>query len=86
MRALAALTVIASSLIPTAVQRREPIIDMHMHALAADGQGPPPLAMCAPFPEYPAWDPAIPYGEFFIATLKTLPARIQSGRQPPTTR
>jgi hypothetical protein len=25
-----------------------PIIDMHLHALAADGQGPPPLALCLP--------------------------------------
>jgi hypothetical protein len=31
-----------------------PIIDMHMHALAANDQEPPPLSMCTPFPEYTA--------------------------------
>lgn len=44
---------------------------MHMHALSADEQGPPPLAMCTPAPEYPAWDPATPYGDWFIAQFKT---------------
>jgi hypothetical protein len=41
MKALAAVIVLASSLPPSAAQQREPIIDMHMHALAADAQGPP---------------------------------------------
>jgi hypothetical protein len=57
-------------LIPAAAQQREPIIDVHMHALAADAQGPPPLAMCTPFPEYPAWDPATPYRDLFLAKFK----------------
>jgi uncharacterized protein len=57
-------------LVPTAAQQREPIIDVHMHALAADAQGPPPLAMCAPAPEYSAWDAATPYGDLFIAKAK----------------
>jgi predicted TIM-barrel fold metal-dependent hydrolase len=30
-----------------------PIIDMHLHASAADANGPPPLGLCAPFPEFP---------------------------------
>jgi uncharacterized protein len=38
-----------------------PIIDVHLHALTADAQGPPPLAMCTPIPAFPAWDPAKPY-------------------------
>ncbi len=29
-------------------QERLPIIDMHLHAHAADEQGPPPLAICTP--------------------------------------
>lgn len=70
MRTLAAVVGVATLLIPSAAQQREPIIDMHMHALAADDQGPPPLAMCAPFPEYPAWDPSTPYGDLFIASFK----------------
>ena len=70
MRALAAIAVFATLLIPTAAQQREPIIDVHMHALPADAQGPPPLAMCTPFPEYSAWDPATPYRDVFIAKVK----------------
>lgn len=47
-----------------------PIIDMHLHALAADEQGPPPLAMCTPFDEFPAWDQRKTYTEIFIDRLK----------------
>jgi predicted TIM-barrel fold metal-dependent hydrolase len=45
---------------------------MHLHALAADSNGPPPLAMCTPFP-MPAWDPARPYSEQFISGQKAPP-------------
>lgn len=46
---------------------RAPIIDMHLHASAPDGQGPPPLAMCAPMAEMPAWDPgAGAYADLFM--------------------
>jgi predicted TIM-barrel fold metal-dependent hydrolase len=61
---------LATLLLAIAAQQREPIIDVHMHALAADAQGPPPLAMCTPFPEFPAWDPATPYRDLFLARLK----------------
>jgi hypothetical protein len=37
--------------------------------VAADYQGPPPVAMCIPFPA-PVWDPAISYGELFMGMLK----------------
>ena len=43
---------------------------MHLHASPADQQGPPPLAMCTPFEPFPAWDPAEPYGETFMARFK----------------
>lgn len=46
-----------------------PVFDVHLHALAADHQGPPPLAMCTPI-DFPAWDPAKPYGETFMDMLK----------------
>ncbi len=55
---------------PAGAQDEFPIIDMHLHALAADAEGPPPLAMCTPISRYPAWDPARPYGETFMAMLK----------------
>ena len=51
-------------------QDRLPILDMHLHALAADQQGPPPLAMCTPIPAFPAWDPATPYGAVFMGMMK----------------
>jgi len=48
----------------------EPVIDVHMHALAANDQGPPPLAICTPFEEFPAWDQRRPYAEIFQERLK----------------
>jgi predicted TIM-barrel fold metal-dependent hydrolase len=54
---------------PVLSQERPPILDMHLHALPADHQGPPPLAMCTPL-RFPAWDPSTPYGATFLAMLK----------------
>lgn len=68
---LAALLVLAPS--PLAARDREPIIDMHLHALHADEQGPPPLAMCTPIVEMPVWDPRGPYAEIFMERLKHPP-------------
>jgi predicted TIM-barrel fold metal-dependent hydrolase len=48
----------------------DPIIDVHMHALSADEQGPPPLGMCTPFPDYGAWDPRMSYPDQFLAKFK----------------
>lgn len=53
-----------------AAQERPPVIDMHLHALPADSQGPPPLAMCTPIDPMPAWDPASPYAETFFGVMK----------------
>ena len=46
-------------------QTRPPIIDMHLHALPIDAQGPPPQTICAPMSTFPAWDPKTNYGEVF---------------------
>jgi hypothetical protein len=51
-------------------QAREPVIDVHVHALAADDQGPPPLAMCTPIDPMPAWDASRPPLQNFIAPFK----------------
>ncbi|WP_224360301.1 amidohydrolase family protein [Hyalangium versicolor] len=48
----------------------QPIIDVHFHAMAADEQGPPPLAMCVSGKNLPAWDPSQPWPEAFIGWLK----------------
>lgn len=53
-----------------AVAQRAPIIDMHMHAMGAADEGPPPMAMCTPFPDFPAWDQRRPYSEAFMARLR----------------
>lgn len=37
---------------PLEAQERLPILDVHLHALPATGQGPPPVPMCTPFPEF----------------------------------
>ena len=51
-------------------QERLPVIDMHLHAMAADGQGPPPLGMCTPIYPFPAWDPKEPYISTFMGIFK----------------
>jgi hypothetical protein len=56
-----------------AAQQRLPIIDVHLHAHAADSQGPPPLAICTPIEPFPAWDPAQSYETVFMAMLKQPP-------------
>lgn len=50
-------------------QTPPPIIDVHLHAVAADSEGPPPIAMCTPM-RMPVWDPARPYNETFMKLLK----------------
>jgi hypothetical protein len=47
-------------------QEQLPVIDMHLHALAADANGPPPLGLCAPFPEYPLARSAETWEKTFI--------------------
>jgi uncharacterized protein len=68
MKALLPLFVLAAA-IPAHAKPREPIIDMHMHAMGANDQGPAPLAICTPFPEFPAWDQRRPYEEVFMERL-----------------
>lgn len=63
----------ATLLLAEAAGAQPPIIDMHMHALAADAQGPPPLAMCTPIPGFDAWDQRRPYPDQFLERLKNPP-------------
>jgi len=50
----------------------EPVIDVHLHALSASAQGPPPLGMCSPMP-FPTWSQLQPYGQEFLALFKQPP-------------
>lgn len=65
----AALAILAAALAAPA-QAREPILDVHVHALGADDQGPPPMAMCTPIDPMPAWDPSRPVFGNFLAPFK----------------
>ena len=69
MRRLLVLLPLLLAPMPAAAER-PPIIDMHMHALGADAQGPPPVALCAPIPAFDAWDQRRPFAEQFLAMLK----------------
>lgn len=48
----------------------QPIIDVHVHASRADGQGPPPLGFDLPLQEWPVHDPAESYPDRFLAWFR----------------
>lgn len=48
----------------------QPVIDMHLHAIPVDMNGPPPVGMCAPPKEMPVWDQSKSWGEAMVAWLK----------------
>jgi uncharacterized protein len=77
MNSLLSLLILAVAVSPvlgqSAGERPAPVIDVHLHALAADAQGPPPVGMCTPIDPLPAWDPAEPYGATFMRMLKEPP-------------
>lgn len=52
-----------------AQEQPPPIIDMHLHAMAANAQGPPPVPICSPFNGYLAWDLMQPYREVLRAMV-----------------
>ncbi len=67
---LSVLLCIAAGVAAQAPPRPLPVIDMHLHAMGAADQGPPPLAMCAPFPEFPVWNQRGPYLATFLDRVK----------------
>lgn len=67
------ILIVALSLSSVRGQSKLPIIDMHLHALSADAQGPPPVAMCTPIHPMPVWDPEKPYSDVLIGMLKEPP-------------
>jgi uncharacterized protein len=48
-----------------------PVIDMHLHALRANDQGPAPISVGAPFRDLGITDPKDDYRKVFIKALKT---------------
>lgn len=69
---LALLVAAVVGLGPSApAQEPAPIIDVHLHAVPVDGQGPPPQAICAPFTSWPWRDPRLSPEEFAALLFKT---------------
>ena len=55
-------------------QQPPPIIDVHLHALRAADQGPPPLGFCPSNPDgFPVWDARRPYPDVFLERFKKPP-------------
>src|SRR5690348_5868510 len=50
--------------------RKLPSIDVHLHALSADDQGPPPYKMGIPFDDFGYWDPKDDYASTFWKAMK----------------
>lgn len=51
-----------------------PIIDMHLHAYAADANGPPPLAICVPLvTQFPPQDGSRPWPEVWTEAMQEPP-------------
>ena len=50
-----------------------PIIDMHLHALRATSQGPPPVSLCAPPDGYPPVESGAAWTTTFMSLLKNAP-------------
>jgi uncharacterized protein len=50
-----------------------PIIDMHLHAVPAASQGPPPLAFCLPVTSLPAGEPGRAWMDVFMEWQKSPP-------------
>ena len=53
-------------------QRPAPVIDVHLHAMSAASQGPPPLGMCTPLTPL-RLDPVTPWPEVFLGLMKDPP-------------
>jgi uncharacterized protein len=58
---------------PVTAQEQLPILDMHLHAMAANAQGPPPLGVCTPIQPFPSWDPTAPFALTLMAMFKAPP-------------
>jgi len=52
------------------VKHNLPIIDMHLHAIGADDQGPPPVKVGTPFKHFGYAEANVPYGETLLNALK----------------
>ncbi len=71
LRILIAIAALSSAGIAGAAPA--PIIDMHLHALQAADQGPPPVAVCAPYGPFPSRDTRLEAATSAMAFFKQPP-------------
>lgn len=64
----------------------QPVIDVHLHAGAADDQGPPPVAICVPYERMPLRDPRWTPEQYFAETFKQPKCRHPVWSEPDTAR
>ncbi len=65
--------VIVVSICALAQSTPAPIIDVHLHAVAAASQGPPPVNLCAPSNGYPPAESGATWMNTFMSALKNAP-------------
>lgn len=68
LRSVGVLAAVAAAL--PAAGAPPPVIDMHLHALHATSQGPPPVIICAPYDDIPLRDPRWSSDRYFGKTFK----------------
>ena len=65
------LLFVQSNLLLAQKPEKLPIIDMHLHALSVDDQGPPPYKMGIPFDNFGYWDPKDDYTSTFWKAMRS---------------
>jgi uncharacterized protein len=71
MKKIAAFLLLCMTVQSLYAQERLPIIDMHLHAYAADGNGPPPLGLCLPVTsQMPQLDPRESWEDVLLKAFK----------------
>ncbi|CAN5588470.1 amidohydrolase family protein [soil metagenome] len=71
MKSIIGLAALVATLASGALAAPAPIIDMHLHAMGAADQGPPPVVICAPYDTIPTRDVkkgAEPYAAYAFKT------------------
>jgi len=77
------LALLGATALPAQPSPPEPIIDVHLHAVPVDSNGPPPSYICAPFDRWQAWDPKT--GEQAVAESVSVHPRCKTPLASPRT-
>jgi hypothetical protein len=71
--AIVLATCVWAETVPRTQPRSLPVLDMHLHALPVDAQGPPPVGVCMGLAGMPAWDQRSAWPEQFFAWMRKDP-------------